>query len=111
MDFHGEGRPITAAALADACLNLGIPAAELWTVLAVETHGFGFLPDLTVRTAQVALCYLGFNPGLIDGVRGPSTRAAIRAFQAQRRLHATGTLDPVANEQLLAAAFPEESAT
>lgn len=66
------------------------------------------LPDLTLRLAQVALLYIGIDPGPIDGVQGPRTRAAVRTFQAQQQLPITGTLDPLTDARLLAAAFPEE---
>jgi peptidoglycan hydrolase-like protein with peptidoglycan-binding domain len=36
------------------------------------------LPNLEVRTAQVALLFLGYAPGKIDGIIGPRTRAAIK---------------------------------
>jgi lytic murein transglycosylase len=44
--------------------------------------------------AQTALIRLGFNPGAPDGVVGVSTRAALRAWQASRRLPADGYLSP-----------------
>lgn len=47
----------------------------------------------TVAEAQQILASLGFNPGKIDGVMGPNTASAIRAFQTKEGLPATGTLD------------------
>ena len=41
----------------------------------------GSLPNLEMRTAQVALLFLGYAPGKIDGVIGPRTRAAIHNFR------------------------------
>ena len=41
----------------------------------------GSLPNLEVRTAQVALLFLGYAPGKIDGISGPRTRAAIKNFR------------------------------
>lgn len=46
-----------------------------------------------VRSAQQALRDKGFNPGSIDGVMGPRTRAAIADFQRKQRLPTTGQLD------------------
>jgi LysM repeat protein len=43
---------------------------------------------------QVALRAHGFAPGPIDGVSGPLTRRALRAFQKKRGLHCDGKLDP-----------------
>jgi hypothetical protein len=51
--------------------------------LAEQFHRFssGSLPNLEVRTAQVALLFLGFSPGKIDGVLGQRTKDAIRNFR------------------------------
>jgi peptidoglycan hydrolase-like protein with peptidoglycan-binding domain len=45
-----------------------------------------------VREAQVHLAQLGFGPGPIDGLLGPRTATAIRAFQQAKGLEATGSL-------------------
>jgi zinc D-Ala-D-Ala carboxypeptidase len=39
-----------------------------------------------VRAAQVALNYLGHNCGTADGIWGPKTEAAVRAFQTKQNL-------------------------
>ena len=44
-NFNGASTPISPLGLAQSTKLLGVGAAELWTVLSVETHGFGFLPD------------------------------------------------------------------
>jgi len=46
-----------------------------------------------VRTAQTNLDTLNYNPGPIDGLVGPKTRAAIKAFQKDHSLKVTGKLD------------------
>ncbi|GHU06606.1 hypothetical protein FACS1894158_13550 [Betaproteobacteria bacterium] len=46
----------------------------------------GPLPDLQLRAAQIALLYLGFSPGKIDGVPGKRTRNALNAFRLQTSL-------------------------
>ncbi len=51
------------------------------------------LPDLRLRAAQMRLMFRGFDPGPIDGELGNLTRAALRRFQAQAALSATGVLD------------------
>jgi len=53
----------------------------------------GDLPDLRVRAAQVYLGYAGFDPGPVDGVIGSRTQAALRKFQSNADLVATGVLD------------------
>jgi peptidoglycan hydrolase-like protein with peptidoglycan-binding domain len=46
-----------------------------------------------VRTAQQALTDKGFNPGPVDGLMGPQTRAAVQDFQRKEGLEANGQLD------------------
>jgi N-acetylmuramidase-like protein/putative peptidoglycan binding protein len=43
--FTGAGLPMTADGLRSGCDKLAVKPAEIWTVLAVETLGSGFLPD------------------------------------------------------------------
>jgi rare lipoprotein A len=53
-------------------------------------------PALTpdeVKQAQEALKMEGLHPGPIDGVVGPRTRQALRAYQARAGLPQTGVLD------------------
>lgn len=51
--------------------------------------------------AQVELHRRGFSCGSIDGVRGPQTAEALRAFQRSARLTETGDLDQPTREALL----------
>ena len=44
-EFQGVAMPLSAGGLEAAQESLGIGAAEIWTVLSVETSGFGFLHD------------------------------------------------------------------
>ncbi len=60
----------------------------------------GPLPSLEIRAAQLHLSYLGHDPHGIDGFLGPRTRAALRAFQAQAGLPATGEPDEVTLQAL-----------
>jgi hypothetical protein len=64
------------------------------------------LPDLGLRCAQVALTYLGYNPGLIDGLRGRLTRGALVEFQIKHELPPTGELDEETEANLMSEAFP-----
>jgi lipid-binding SYLF domain-containing protein/osmotically-inducible protein OsmY len=47
-----------------------------------------------VKKAQEALREKGYDPGPIDGVLGPRTRAALRSYQQAENLAVTGRLDP-----------------
>lgn len=50
---------------------------------------------MTVRQTQCLLDYLGYDPGIIDGLDGANTRDAVKAFQAAEGL----TVDGVAGAQ------------
>ncbi|HVO31120.1 MAG TPA: peptidoglycan-binding domain-containing protein, partial [bacterium] len=50
--------------------------------------------------AQALLHSMGFQPGHLDGYYGPRTAAAIKAFQKQEELPATGSLDEKTLERL-----------
>lgn len=49
---------------------------------------------MTVLEVQQALKHAGFDPGPLDGIAGPLTRRAIRAFQRHKRLKADGVAGP-----------------
>lgn len=49
---------------------------------------------MTTLEIQRQLAALGFDPGPIDGIIGPRTRAAIRAFQTSRGLLVDGIVGP-----------------
>ena len=51
--------------------------------------------------AQVALARLALSPGSIDGLPGPQTRAALRAFQSSRSLTPSGELDAATRAALV----------
>jgi hypothetical protein len=57
-----------------------------------STRSYGYDNDTAVDV-QRELRRRGFYRGLIDGDVGPGTRAAIRAYQASRRLPVTGRID------------------
>jgi peptidoglycan hydrolase-like protein with peptidoglycan-binding domain len=48
----------------------------------------------TVKNVQQALKDKGFDPGVADGVMGPSTRSALKKYQAQQNLTSDGRLGP-----------------
>jgi len=45
LAFRGNAEALSADGLTEVTGKLGVKAPELWTVLAVETSGCGFLPD------------------------------------------------------------------
>ena len=65
----------------------------------VVEEGLG-LDGSARRRIQLGLRSAGFDPGGADGLFGPRTRAAIRAWQSSRGVRATGYLDGPAVEAL-----------
>jgi len=64
-------------------------------------------PARNVFEAQLALARQGISAGSLDGLMGPQTRAALRAFQQKvKNLPVTGELDPATSELLLLASSP-----
>lgn len=48
----------------------------------------------TIKNVQQALKDKGVNPGPVDGVDGPQTRAALKQYQSQQNLTADGRIGP-----------------
>ncbi|MBB4124288.1 TerB N-terminal domain-containing protein [Martelella radicis] len=74
--------------------------AKLWKCLAVLFAGavIWFAPiakaeELSIRELQSFLTENGYRPGTVDGIDGPKTRAALKAFQADHGLAETGMQD------------------
>ncbi|HEX8076375.1 MAG TPA: peptidoglycan-binding domain-containing protein, partial [Chthoniobacterales bacterium] len=68
-------------------------------------YGYGYYPrttvyvtgnitdDATVAAVQRRLARAGYYHGAIDGVIGPGTRSAVRAFERNNGLPADGLID------------------
>lgn len=106
-----EPRPLvqTNAFVATPVSPRANPPARVATatpsVAATPTNASQGPFDISVLTTQVALARRGFSSGSFDGVAGSQTRAALRAFQQQNLLPATGTASE-ATLALLAASEP-----
>lgn len=75
----------------------------------------GFIPDVAselstggnnVSSVQQQLAQKGFDPGPIDGVSGPRTKAAIREFQKASGLKVDGIVGPKTQAALSSGARP-----
>lgn len=62
-----------------------------------------------VMAIQRALADLGYAPGPVDGVAGPSTTSAIRRYQAAAGLPVNGEVSPALLEDLRSNPVPAES--
>ena len=76
---------------------IALPCADLqWVSAQVETGA-----NDRVRTAQQYLTTLGYDPGMPNGIIGPRTEAAIRAFQEDYDLPVDGKV----SDQLIGAIY------
>jgi len=57
-DFAAQGTPLTAAGMDRVSADLNVGAAELWSVMSVETSGSGFLPDRRPRSCSNGMCFI-----------------------------------------------------
>jgi peptidoglycan hydrolase-like protein with peptidoglycan-binding domain len=66
------------------------------SILAISLSAIPALAQssATIRDAQQALKDKGFDPGAVDGVNGPATRAAVKKYQAQQNMTPDGVLGP-----------------
>ena len=71
-----------------------------------NSEKFGYLNLDEIEGVQKALSKLGFDPGKIDGIDGPNTQKAVRAFQA----HASIGIDGKVGKQTRQALVDELSA-
>src|SRR5919109_4880277 len=76
-------------------VRLGLLGLMLWPVV-VMAYG-----DWRLGQAQELLKAAGADPGPIDGVLGPRTKAALRRYQASHGLPATGMLDEATRQALI----------
>jgi peptidoglycan hydrolase-like protein with peptidoglycan-binding domain len=81
-------------------------AAEVSPSASPSMAGPGPRPANDVSAAQQRLKDGGYYPGPVDGVVGPSTDAALRAYQRDHGLKITGQLDPPTVRMLMGEASP-----
>ncbi|HUL52627.1 MAG TPA: L,D-transpeptidase [Opitutaceae bacterium] len=98
-------RPKTSPALPPQPAASSSPAAPapLVTPPAIDTFP---RPVTTWLEAQIELARRGISSGSIDGIGGAQSVAALRAFQENEGLEATGQLDPETRARLVLSAPP-----
>jgi len=93
-EFTGPGNPMTASGLSAGCDKLGVKAAEIWSILTVETLGCGFLPDRRPQILFERHVFRKETNGAFDAVApdlsnpAPGGYGARGAFQYQRLVRA-----------------------
>ena len=69
----------------------------LYSIYAFDEPVYGYQdlpPDQVIANVQGALQDLGYYLDEIDGVLGPTTRAALESYQQDNGLPVTGLIDP-----------------
>jgi hypothetical protein len=106
--IDGRLSPVTRAALDSYRRTNGLPqratvqdlldhlryTKTLKQVARTETTGSIGADEATIRQVQTGLSELGYLPGPIDGTFGETTRQAIKEFEGDRRLPASGEITP-----------------
>lgn len=90
-----SGMPSQSAA---SSLPVGLPSDEAVNPVPADTFP---RPAATWLEAQIELARRAFSCGSIDGVGGPQSVAALRAFQESETLLMTGQLDPATRARLV----------
>lgn len=67
----------------------------------VRVQGVDTMDEAYVRAAQKELRGHGYHAGPVDGVYGPQTRAAVRAYQRDAGLPVTGVADQALVDHLM----------
>jgi peptidoglycan hydrolase-like protein with peptidoglycan-binding domain len=65
-----------------------------------NSEKFGYINLDDLDGVQKALSKLGFDPGKIDGIDGPNTQKAVRAFQAHASIEIDGKVGKVTRKAL-----------
>ena len=68
-----------------------------------HSERFGLVNIGTLAGVQTALEKLGYDPGKIDGIDGPNTQAAVKAFQEAAGIGADGKVGPITRKALMTA--------
>ena len=86
--------------------QLNAPAIDQAAVDAARAQEQALgLPQIRAQLVELRLREMGLNPGAVDGVFDEDTRNALRAYQDNAGLGATGYLDQATAVQLLADSF------
>ena len=87
----------------DRTVSSNSPARYTSTEVLKNQQGQGIdkVDRSVIYRVQKMLKQLGYNPGPLDGRWGPKTQQAIKKFQQDNRLPASGNLDDATSRQLM----------
>jgi peptidoglycan hydrolase-like protein with peptidoglycan-binding domain len=77
-------------------VTIAAPAVAQHATASINKLNMDAVPNIEhdgVREVQSLLKQKGFDPGPLDGVNGPLTSGAIRAFQARYGIATAGAID------------------
>jgi cell wall-associated NlpC family hydrolase len=72
----------------------GGAAAKAGYYRLLKNTGKPYMSGADVTAVQAALAAKGYSPGAVDGVYGPNTEAAVKAFQSKNGLEVDGIVGP-----------------
>jgi len=91
-----EGKDTVGAKVDRGVEKTKAKARETKDKIAAQTES-----SADIRQAQMALKEKGHDPGPIDGIHGPRTSAALRAYQKAENIKVTGRLDADTESHLM----------
>jgi len=94
------GGPIGALIGAGVGAGAGTATPESADTMAMKALGKEGTSRAAVKDAQQKLAGAGFYHGKIDGLMGPQTKEALRAYQQQNGLKQTARLDKATRDRL-----------
>lgn len=95
------GTALLTAAAAAAPLSVGAAGARDAGLPLVRVQAVPTMDEAYIRAAQKELRGHGYLAGPVDGVYGPQTRAAVRAYQRDAGLTVTGVADQALVDHLM----------
>jgi hypothetical protein len=99
--------PIAMLSCSESVEDRSNPLTEKRTLDQASAISSEWRSSTSDETLQKQLSSLGYDPGTIDGVMGPKTRAAIMRFQRDRRLLPSGSVGPATTAYLMPASVQE----
>ena len=91
-DLIARGMTPTQLAEAQRLARAWRPRKQVAATYSMPDAGGATDNRRRIADIQRGLASLGYDPGPADGILGPKTRAAVRAFQAREGLPVTGTV-------------------